>query len=195
MRGRDYFKKCSPIIKLLVKFSKLFPKRFRSLFLGLFRNKNGYTGFLIRYVLFASLAKKCGKNVTIHPGCYFYNLDSIEVGNNVAFNQMCYIQGSGGIKIGDNVGLAHSVTIESESHRFDDLNECIASQGLILKKVIIEDDVWVGAKATILCGKYLRKSSIIGANSVVTKDVDSYAVVAGCPAKLIRYRGTEHGKW
>ena len=90
--------------------------------------------------------------------------------------------------IGNNVGFAHGVTIESESHNFDNLKEFIANQGLSLKKTIIDDDVWVGAKASILYGNHLKKGSIVGANSVVTKDVDVNAIVGGIPAQLIRYR-------
>lgn len=188
MRGREYFERYKKIIKLNVRIISFLPKSFRKFLFELFRYKNGYSGLLIRYLLFASLARKCGDNVTIHQGCFFFNIDKIEVGDNVAFNQMCYIQGSGGILIGNNVGFAHGVTIESESHNFDNLKEFIANQGLSLKKTIIDDDVWVGAKASILYGNHLKKGSIVGANSVVTKDVDVNAIVGGIPAQLIRYR-------
>lgn len=189
MRGREYFQKYKKVIKFSLRTISLLPRKTRERLFVSFRYKNGYSGLLLRYLLFASLAKKCGDNVTIHQGCYFYNLDKIEVGDNVAFNQMCYIQGAGGLKIGDNVGLAHGVTIESETHNYNNLTECIANQGLDLKTTIIDDDVWVGTKATILYGKHLGKGSIVGANSVVTKDIDVNAIVGGVPAKLIKYRG------
>ena len=57
---------------------------------------------------------------------------------------------------------------------------------LIIKKVTIEDDVWIGASAVIMPGVTLHKGAIIGAGAVVTKDVDEYTVVAGVPAKPIK---------
>ena len=55
-------------------------------------------------------------------------------------------------------------------------------------KVIIEDDVWIGAKSTILCGVKIGKGSIVAANSVVNKDVEEFTVVGGVPAKPIKKR-------
>ena len=57
--------------------------------------------------------------------------------------------------------------------------------------VTVGNDVWIGARAIIMDGIKIGDGAIIGANSVVTKDVPPYAIVAGCPAKLIRYRFSE----
>ena len=54
--------------------------------------------------------------------------------------------------------------------------------------IIVGDDVWIGANATILPGVKIGKGAVIGAGSVVTKDVKEYAIVAGVPAKHVRYR-------
>lgn len=56
------------------------------------------------------------------------------------------------------------------------------------RPVIISDDVWIGARVTILPGVHIGKGAIIGAGAVVTKDVPEYAVVGGNPAKIIKYR-------
>ena len=188
-QGRYYFQVFRPVIVLLRRITKMLPFVIRNGLFNIFRNKNGYSGFIIRYLLFSSMAAECGDNVTIHPGCFFYNIQNIKVGNNVAFNQMCYIQGSGGLTIGSNVGFAHGVTIETESHKFSNVSVEIAEQGLDYAPVLIEDDVWVGAKATILYGKRLGRGAIIGANAVVAKDVEQNAIVAGVPAKVLKYRG------
>lgn len=57
--------------------------------------------------------------------------------------------------------------------------------------IIIGNDVWIGAKATIMSGVKIGDGSIVGATSTVTKDVPPYAIVAGNPAKIIKYRFTE----
>ncbi len=188
MRGRQYFAKFRPIIMGGVKLFSIMPRRFRLVLFGAFRDKNGYSGLLIRYVLFAGLVRSCGDNVAIHQGCYFDNLQNMVVGNNVAFNQMCYVQGSGGLTIGNDVGFAHGVTIETESHGYTDLSEKIGNQPMIYKPVIIEDDVWVGAKVTILAGNTIGKGAIVGANAVVTKSVDPFWIIGGCPARFIKSR-------
>lgn len=58
-------------------------------------------------------------------------------------------------------------------------------------KVVIGNDVWIGTKATILRGVSIGNGAVIGANSVVTKNVPDYAVVVGCPARIIKYRFSE----
>lgn len=57
--------------------------------------------------------------------------------------------------------------------------------------IIIENDVWIGAKSTILSGIKIANGAVVAATSTVTKDVPPYAIVAGNPAKIIRYRFTE----
>jgi virginiamycin A acetyltransferase len=54
--------------------------------------------------------------------------------------------------------------------------------------IIVENDVWIGSKATILSGVTIHSGSVIGASSVVTKDVPPYSIVAGNPAKVVKYR-------
>lgn len=60
-----------------------------------------------------------------------------------------------------------------------------------LRKVTIKDDVWIGTRAIILPGITVGKGAIIGAGSVVTKDVPDYAIVGGAPARVLKYRLTE----
>lgn len=57
--------------------------------------------------------------------------------------------------------------------------------------IILEDDVWIGFRSTIMSGVTLGKGCIVAAGAVVTKDVPPYAIVGGCPAKVIKYRFSE----
>ena len=57
--------------------------------------------------------------------------------------------------------------------------------------IVVENDVWIGAKSTIMSGVKVHNGSIVGANSVVTKDVPPYAIVVGNPAKIVKYRFNE----
>ena len=187
-RGREYFVKYSKIIFLLVAITRLFSEKKRIKMLENARYKSGKRGLLIRYVLAKTLCKECGMNVSLAECCWFLNPGMISVGNNVSINPMCYIQGCGGIKIGNDVSIGHHVTIMSADHIYDDLDIPIKDQGCQFKEVVIEDGVWIGAKATILMGVRIGQGAIIAAGAVVTHDVDSFTIVGGVPARMIRSR-------
>lgn len=95
----------------------------------------------------------------------------------------------GEIIIGNNSFISQGVTVVTSNHAIrKDL--LIANQGWLSKKskIIISDDVWIGANAVILPDVEIGKGAVIAAGSIVTKDVPEYAVVAGNPAKIIKYR-------
>lgn len=187
-RGREYFAKYSKIILMLVWITRIFSEKKRIKMLEKARYKSGKWGLLIRYVLAKTLCKECGMNVSIHESCWFLNPGMICVGNNVSINPMCYIQGCGGIRIGNDVSIGHHVTIMSADHIYDDLNIPIKDQGIQFKEVVIDDGAWIGAKATILMGVRIGQGAIVAAGAVVTRDVDSFTIVGGIPARLIRRR-------
>jgi maltose O-acetyltransferase len=94
-------------------------------------------------------------------------------------------------KIGKDVMMGPNVMIISQNHAFSDLTRSMNVQGEEKSMpVIIEDDVWIGARAIILPSRRIGKGAIIGAGSVVTKDVPAYAIVGGNPARILRYRAS-----
>ena len=187
-RGRDKFQKFRPIIFGLVGLFKLFPRSFRMKLLTHFRKTKGYKGLVVRYALLKTLAKSCGDNVSIHPDVYLFSASQLAIGDNVSIHPMCYIDASGEIDIGNNVSIAHAVTVLSTTHSFDDRDIPIKDQPVRKKKTVIEDNVWIGAKATILCGNTVHSGSVIAAGAVVTHDVACNTVVGGIPARMIKER-------
>lgn len=85
--------------------------------------------------------------------------------------------------------MGQDCIILTQNHNWENLNIPIMEQGYEERKnVYIEDDVWIGARVTILPGVTVGAHSIIGAGAVVTKDVPEYVIVAGVPAKVIKMR-------
>lgn len=94
------------------------------------------------------------------------------------------------ITIGKHVITAQDILVMGGGHKYDRLDIPMGEQGDIGRtSLVIEDDVWIGARVTILAKNYkIGRGAIIGAGSVVTKEVPPYAIVAGNPAKVIKYR-------
>lgn len=99
-----------------------------------------------------------------------------------------YIIGNGGLEIGKNTLIAKNSTIMTESHIYKDSSVPIKFQGHELGKVQIGEDVWIGANVVILRGVAIGDGSVVSAGAVVTKDIPSYSIAAGVPAKVIRKR-------
>ncbi|MEG0297586.1 MAG: DapH/DapD/GlmU-related protein [Clostridium sp.] len=139
----------------------------------------------VRLYLCSRFVKDIGKNVNIESGAVFDS--NIEVGDNSGIGINSYIQGP--TKIGCNVMMGQQVHIYTRNHEFEKVDIPMIEQGESeMKQVIIGDDVWIGTRAIILPGVKIGNGVIIGAGSIVTKDVENYAVVAGNPAKVIKYR-------
>ena len=138
---------------------------------------------------------ECGENVRIPRGCEFSGVKNMYIGNNVFFGpRMTILCTRARLVVHDNVMFGPNVTIITGDHRID-----IFDKPMVFIKeeeklpendqdVIIEEDVWIGANVTILKGVKIGKGSIIAAGAIVTKDVLPYAVVGGCPAKVIKQR-------
>jgi len=137
------------------------------------------------------LRKSCsgvGKNLIVYNGIRIHYAEHLSIGDNVAINNDVWINASGNVRIGNNVIIGPRVIIHSANHKYDDPHTPIQKQGHIFEKVMIEDDVWIGAGAIILPGVQIGKGAVIAAGSVVTKDVLPYTVVAGVPARKIKDR-------
>jgi acetyltransferase-like isoleucine patch superfamily enzyme len=114
----------------------------------------------------------------------------ILIGDNVNIGDDCHISAVDKIQIGNNVLTGKKILITDNSHgRFiKELLDIAPEERPVISKgpVIIEDNVWIGDKVSILPGVRIGKGSIIAANAVVTKNVASYSFVGGVPAKVIK---------
>jgi acetyltransferase-like isoleucine patch superfamily enzyme len=111
------------------------------------------------------------------------------IGDDVQINDRCHIAALEHVSIGNNVLIASDVYISDHDHGKTDicsLKTKPSKRPLICDAVVIEDDVWIGEKATILKGVHIGKGAVIAAGAVVTKSVEPYTVVCGAPAKPLR---------
>lgn len=92
----------------------------------------------------------------------------------------------GPVIIGSDVMLAQNIVISGLNHGYENADISPRKQKEICKQVLIADDVWIGANSVITPGVSIGKHAIVGAGSVVTKDVAAYTVVVGNPAKMIK---------
>jgi len=107
---------------------------------------------------------------------------NITVGKNVFINSGCNFQDQGGIVIGDGCLIGHQVVFATINHDFSP-----EKRGhMHLAPIVLGNNVWIGAHATILQGVTIGDGAIIAAGAVVTKDVPANIVVAGIPAKRIK---------
>jgi len=147
-----------------------------------FRPSKPIRAFLAKLIL-----DECGDNVWIENGVYIGDGSNRKLGNNSGLGKNASIPKY--TYIGDNVMMGPDVLIITRNHEFKDLSVPMNRQGMKKHEpVIIEDDVWIGARVIILPGVRIGKGSIIGAGAVVTKDVEPYTIVGGVPARVIGSR-------
>lgn len=114
--------------------------------------------------------------------------EKLEIGDNVGIAANAFISVRGNVKIGSNTIFGPYVKIFSENHVFTDLETPIYLQGATKEGVSIGEDCWIGANATILDGVNIGDKCIVAAGAVVNKNVPSYSIVGGVPAKIIKSR-------
>lgn len=112
----------------------------------------------------------------------------VRIGRRSAVGVDCFIHGGGGVTIGDNVLLGPAVRIFSENHVFADPDVPIIEQGEVPSAVVIGDDVWIGASATILAGAHIGDGCVVAAGAVVRGEIPAYSIVAGVPARVVGRR-------
>jgi len=143
----------------------------------------------LRFIILKVFLKKLGNSsYRIRDGVTIHFPQRVSIGNNTTLNEWVYIDGRPGVTIGNWVRIGHRVSIIPADHGFKDKKTKIAKQDFVQAPVIIEDDVLIGVDSKILKGVRIGKGAIVGAGSVVIRDVKPYTVVQGVPAKVVRKR-------
>jgi len=142
---------------------------------------NGIRCFLLkRFLVYFGKGNEFDSQIYLGKG------DDVEIGDHCQINTRCRLVN---VKIGNFVMIAPDVVFIPELHRSDSLEIPMSKQGVLkFPQTIVENDVWIGYGAVIMPGIRIGKGAIIGARAVVTRDVSSYSVVAGVPARIIRMR-------
>jgi acetyltransferase-like isoleucine patch superfamily enzyme len=135
-----------------------------------------------------------GKGSTIEDYCTVNNgVGDVIVGENTLIGMGNTIIGP--ITIGNNVIFAQNIVASALNHEYRDPNSPISQQPIITGSIIIEDDCWIAANAVITAGVRIGKHSVIAAGAVVTKDIPSYSVAVGNPAKVLKQFNSVSGIW
>ncbi len=152
-----------------------------SQFLSLFP---GMSGSYLRKAFYRLTMTRCDCECAIFFGSIFSQVDT-EIGRGVYIGPNCNI---GKCRIDNDCTIGSNVHIMSgkKQHYYENVNIPIQEQGGIFEKVVVGEDTWIGNCALIMAN--IGKKCIIGAGSVVTRDIDDYSVVAGNPARVIKNR-------
>ena len=130
-----------------------------------------------------------GDNTVIAPGAMVLPYGGeIVIGSNCTVNPYALLYGHGGLKVGNNTRIAaHAVLIPSD-HVFADPSKPIFTQGIRKRGIVIGEDVWIAARATILDGVTLGRGCVVAAGAVVTRSFEPMQIIGGVPARVIGAR-------
>ena len=126
-----------------------------------------------------------GRKSVIESYCCINNaVGDVVIGEHTRIGIHCTVIGP--VTIGSHVNLAQGITVTALNHNYEDKSLPIDMQGVSTNPIVIGDDVWIGANATILPGVTIGHHVVVAAGAVVTKDVPDNTLVGGVPAKPIK---------
>lgn len=170
---------------------------------------DGFADAMMRRAIWRALARSCGPGLRVGTGAGFKHPETFEIGSHVFIGAQAYIQGryDGACVIGDNVWIGPQAYLDARNlvlgnsvgwgpgakvlgsqHSGLPADIPIISTDLEIRPVRIGDWADIGTNATILPGVTVGKGAIVGAGAVVVEDVPPFAIVAGVPARFIRWR-------
>lgn len=141
--------------------------------------------FALKRFIYRLQGYKIGKNTRICSSARIYGPGKIEIGENVWIGPEVMIISSSYIKIDDNSGLGPRVYISTGTHKIGDTKNTMLGTG-INKDVLIKKGCMISSYALIMPGITIEEMTVVGAGAVVTKNFNSYSMLAGVPAKVIK---------
>lgn len=142
-------------------------------------------GLKVRRFLVKHIIDKCGENINIERGAKFNR--HLHLGNNSGIGANSSVAPY--TKIGDNVMIGPEVIMYSRNHCIDRTDIPMCEQGFQdVNPIIIGNDVWLGRRVIILPGVTIGDGAVIGAGSVVSKNIPPFSIAVGNPAKIIKNR-------
>lgn len=147
-----------------------------------------YFAARIRSMMYGLKPGNFGKHIFVMRGVIFENYRRMQIGKWVFINHDTNFSTPHGMKIGNFVMIGPYCLFASIHHKFDDWRRPMLLQKPVMRPIVIQDDVWIGAKVTVLGGVTIGRGAIVAAGAVVTRDVEPYSIVGGVPAHHIKYR-------
>ena len=119
-----------------------------------------------------------------------------EIGDGTYIGPFLRLTAVGGVTIGRKVLIADRAYLSDSGHVYEDITRPIRGQGLRTgRRLVIEDGAWIGVGAAIVGNVRVGRNAVVGANAVVTRDVDDFTVVAGNPARVVRRHNGTDWEW
>jgi acetyltransferase-like isoleucine patch superfamily enzyme len=146
---------------------------------------------LITYEKNLLVFKSFGQDVKLNGKITFTAPENIEIENNVHIGDNAYIDSKGGVFIGENTHISRNFVLYSSNHNYH--GDCLPYDSThILKSVRIGRNVWIGINVIVIPGVSIGDVVIIGAGTVVSKDVPDLAIVGSQPFRILKHRDKEH---
>jgi acetyltransferase-like isoleucine patch superfamily enzyme len=142
-----------------------------------FRLRHWFYTHILHYTL--------GRDSSIHMGAFVTGYH-IHIGDNVVINRRVYLDGRIGLTLRNNISISPEVYLVSMEHDLNDPH--FGTRG---GEIVIEDNVWIGARAMLLPGIHVGEGAVVAAGAVVTRNVEPYQIVAGVPARVIGTRSRQ----
>lgn len=178
-----------------------------------FATGEGRFDAMMRKALLGAMSASCGTGLKVESGVAFKHAETFRLGNNVFIGTQAFIQGrhegtciigdhvwigpqayldARDLIIGDHVGWGPGAKVLGSQHTGEPLDQPIIATDLVVSRVQVHDWADIGMNAAILPGVTIGRGAIVGAGAVVTHDVAPFSIVAGVPARFMRWRDDAH---
>jgi len=173
------------------------PRLWVKWFLNPFKHKRGKNSRICRHTRMDVMPFNnfvLGADSTIEDFCTVNNgVGDVLIGDRTRIGMSNVLIGP--VTIGNDVMLAQNIVLSGLNHGYQDITITPHKQPVTKNKIIIEDEVWIGANSVIIAGVTIGKHAVVAAGSVVTKNVPAYSVVGGNPAKVIKQYNPKTQVW